>query len=129
LNSIAELEEAVLDFIEVEIETVHSFCDGMYSRQITMPKNAVVVGAKHKTEFFMVVSKGKCIIKDDDDEMVLTAPAQVISRVGAKRAIFAIEETVITTFHPTKETNIEKITAEITDESDMVINNIGRLIN
>lgn len=130
MNSILELEKAIEQLVPVKIETVHGFCNGMYSRQITMPGGSVIVGAKHKTEFFMVVSKGECVIKDDTESFTLTAPAQIISRVGAKRAIFAISETVITTFHATEETDVEKIEQMIIEpEGNKVINNGGRLLN
>ena len=130
MNTVSELEAVMKDLAPVEIETVHSFCNGMYSRQITMPRNAVLVGAKHKTEFFMVVSKGECVIKDDEESLTLKAPCQIISRVGAKRAIFAVEETVITTFHATDETDIEKIEKIIIEpEGNKITNNGGRLLN
>lgn len=113
----------MLDMPQVEIKTEHKFCNGVYAREITIPKNVCLVGAKHKTEFFMVISKGRCVIKDGELESILHAPHTAISNVGAKRVIYAIEDTVLTTFHPTEKTDIKEIEKEIIENEGLRIAN------
>lgn len=108
---------------QVEIKTTHSFCDGVYARQITIPAGVCLIGAKHKTSFFMVISSGVCHIKTDNSEETLTAPHTAISEVGAKRAITALQDTVLTTFHPTNETDIKKIEFDIIESEGLEIAN------
>jgi len=71
----------------------------------------------------MVVSKGKCLIVDGDKSLEVIAPCTLISEVGAKRAIYAETETVLTTFHPTNETDIKKIEADIIEPEGLKIMN------
>ena len=76
----------------------------------------------------MVISQGVCIVIDNDIESKYKAPCTIVSQVGAKRAILAIEDTVLTTFHPTNETDINKIEANIVeDEGLKIANNEGLL--
>ena len=126
---IEELQAAMLEMPQAECKTTHTFCNGVYAREIFIPKNVCLVGAKHKSEFFMVISKGRCVIKDNDLEQILHAPHTAISKVGAKRVIFAIEDTVLTTFHPTNKTDVEEIEKDIIDDEGLKIaNNPERLL-
>jgi hypothetical protein len=125
-SKVARLQEAMLEMPQAEVKTTHSFCNGVYAREITIPKGGALVGAKHKTAFFMVISKGKCAIIDKTEE-IFKAPCTIVSQAGAKRAIYALEETVLTTFHVTDETDIMKIEHEIIQDEGLKIANSGRV--
>ncbi len=128
LNAIEELQSLCVGMEQPNIKTTHSFCDGVYAREITIPKDSLIIGAKHKTSFFMVISKGHCIIRSGDKKNEYKAPCTLVSPVGAKRAIIALEDTVITTFHKTNETDVEKIAEQITEkESLKIANNNGEI--
>lgn len=123
---IEELQAAMLEMPQAECKTVHTFCSGVYAREMFIPKGVCLVGAKHKTEFFITISKGRCVIKDGDREQIFSAPYTGISKVGAKRAILAIEDTIITGFHPTDKTDITEIQRDIIeDEGLKIANNHG----
>lgn len=124
--SVYALQEAVRKAEQVEIKTRHLFCNGCYAREITIPAGVVIVGAKHKTEHFHVISAGRCIINMGDEHKEYAAPYTGITAVGTKRAIYAIEETVFTTFHPTTETNIETIESQIIESEGLKIANNPR---
>ncbi len=113
----------MLDMPQVDIETKHTFCDGVYSREIIIPAGVCLVGAKHKTNHFYVVSKGLCCVSIDDVKTTIKAPHTGITEPGTKRVIYAIEDTVFTTFHPTKETDIDKIEALIIEPEGLKIAN------
>jgi len=126
---IEQLQAAMLEMPQAEIETTHTFCNGVYAREIKIPKGVVLVGAKHKTSFFMIISQGQCKIVDGNTESILTAPCKIVSKVGAKRAIFALEDTVLTTFHPTNETDVMKIEKAIIEPEGLrIANNPQELI-
>lgn len=128
-GSVERLQDALLKLPQAEIKTVHTFCHGVYAREITIPKDGCIVGAKHKTSFFMVISKGRCIIESNGERNEYKAPCTLISPIGAKRAIMAIEETVLTTFHPTKKTNIKKIELDIIENEGLrIVNNGNKVI-
>lgn len=120
---IAELQKKMLNMEQAEIPTRHLFCDGVYCREMFMKAGVCVVGAKHKTAFFLTISKGKCLIVDGNDKFILEAPMTVISKVGAKRAILALEDSVITGFHKTEKTDIEEIEKDIIEPEGLKIQN------
>ena len=112
---IKELQAAVAEMPQIDIETQHTFCEGVYAREIKIPAGVVLVGAKHKTSFFVVISQGRCKINDK----TYYAPTTFISEIGAKRAIYAVTDTTLTTFHATKLTDIKEIEEAIIDEEDV----------
>ena len=65
MKSITELEAAMQELSPVEIETVHSFCNGMYSIQITMPKNSFLFGCYTGLRFSDIASLKWSNIKDE----------------------------------------------------------------
>ena len=110
-DNIQRLEDEMLKHEQVEIETTHYFCDGMYARSILIPKGVTLTGKIHKTEHMNVISKGDITVRTEDGEKRLKAGDLVISKPGTKRAGYAHEDTIWTTFHATSETNIEKLEA------------------
>lgn len=108
---------------QVEIETTHTFINGVYARQITIPAGVCIVGAKHKTEHPYLISKGKCWVVNKGERELIDAPHSGVTTPGSKRAITAIEDTVFTTFHPTNETDINKIEADIIEPEGLKITN------
>ena len=126
---IQEMQDVMLGMDQVEIETKHSFCNGVYAREITIPAGVCLAGAKHKTSFFMTLSKGECMIRTENSMESVSAPCTLISKVGAKRIIYAVTETVMTTFHATDETDVVVIEKEIIEPEGLrITNNHGSLI-
>lgn len=121
--TVEALQKAMLEQPQAKVETNHTFMNGIYARQIIIPAGVVVVGAKHKTEHPHLISKGRCYIVNNGKREYFEAPYSGITKPGSKRAICAIEETVFTTFHPTEETDIKKIEAEIIEPEGLQIAN------
>ena len=78
----------------------HSFSDGLYSREVHMPKNHLIVSQLHKFESMVHILEGKVLIADQDGTRLVEAPAKFVSKSGDKRAIFPIEDTVWINYHP-----------------------------
>ncbi len=96
--------------LDIGAMTRHYFADGAYAREMTIPAGVVVVGKIHKTAHICIVSKGVVDVLDESGEVRrIVAPATFVSPPGTKRAAFAVEETVWTVFHPTHETDLERI--------------------
>ena len=129
MNSIIKLQNKMLNGPQVHIPTVHRFTDGIYSREMTVPANVCLVGAKHKTRHFFIISKGKCVINDGETIQTLEAPYHGVTEIGTKRAITAITELVFTAFHVTDETDIDKIECDIIEGEGLKIqNNSGGML-
>lgn len=118
-DNICQLQEAMLQFEQVDIPIRHHFAEGLYAREMTMPEGAVVVGKIHKCEHLCIISQGDVSIVSEEFTGRVQAPFTYTSKPGAKRAITAHTETVWTTVHMTHETDIETLERElVTDTYD-----------
>lgn len=95
----------------------HSFADGVYVREITVPKGALIVGKIHKVAHPFFLLKGEISILTEEGIIRLKAPFAGITPAGTKRIVYHHEDTVFTTIHVTKEVDIDKIEEEIIAKS------------
>jgi hypothetical protein len=73
----------------------HTFIGDRYVREIFIPAGCLIVGKIHKTDHPIFLMKGKISILDEfKGESLLEAPMTICSKAGAKRAGFAVEDTV-----------------------------------
>jgi hypothetical protein len=92
----------------------HRFTPGLYCREIFMPKGTLLTSKIHKTEHQFIISKGSVSVWTEDGGVTrLTAPFHGITKPGTRRILYIHEDTIWTTFHPTTETNLEKLEAEL----------------
>lgn len=100
-EKIMQLETVMLAMKDraIQIETTHHFAQGIYMRQVRIPKGATVTGKIHKTEHLNILSQGKLQVLTEDGVKVLTASTVTLSQPGIKRAGYAIEESVWITVH------------------------------
>lgn len=103
----------------------HSFADGMYVREIFLPKGMFYVTKIHKKLHPYFIMRGKVEVLTEEGMVRLEAPYQGLTKPGTKRLIYVLEDTVWITVHATHETDIEKIEEEMIaknfDEIDSII--------
>lgn len=113
---------------QLEMPLVHRFTPGLYIRQITMPAGSVVISRVHKTTHPFVISKGRCSVwSEEHGVQELSAPHCGITTPATRRILVIHEETVWTTFHPTAETDLAKLEAELTETPD--VSYIGQMVD
>lgn len=112
---IMALEAAMLDMPEdqVEIETKHHFAPGIYAREIFIPAGTALVGKIHKTQHINVVAQGRITVVTEEGLRDIEAPFVFVAPPGTKRAGYAHEDTVWITFHPSNETDLDKLEREL----------------
>lgn len=93
------IEKVMKRFPQLEMKVIHKFANGMYCRELIIPKDAVIVGKIHKYDHFVIISKGDLSFTIDDQVKRVKAPFVEKSRAGAKRIIFAHEDSVMITVH------------------------------
>ena len=82
---------------------------GIYTRELSMPKGALVFSRIHKeTHPFMIV-KGRVSVYDGKRVEVLEAPYKGVTQAGTKRVLYVQEDTIWITFHPTEAEVLEGI--------------------
>jgi hypothetical protein len=97
----------------------HTFADGIYTREIFLPKDSVVVGKLHKTEHFNFLLSGKVRVTHDHcpESVILNAPIYFVSKAGMQKVVFAIEDSRWLTVHRTDSETPEEVEEEVIAES------------
>lgn len=113
-QKVDRLESALLDKKQVDCPVRHHFSPGLYARQITIPAGTVVVGAIHKTDNVVILSKGSLLVVQGDEVVRITAPKAMICKARSKNAVYALEESVWTNFFETTETDTAKLVELLT---------------
>ncbi len=91
----------------------HTFGDGLYIRDLTIPKDMLVIGKIHKKPTLNFLLKGEITVLTEDGVKRLKAPLYFISPAGSRKVGYTWEETVWINVHATKETDLEKIEEEV----------------
>lgn len=95
-------------------EAVHHFAPGMYGREFSMPAGMAVVGKIHKHGHLMMVLKGRATVIDEFGRYEVSAGFVQASKPGAKRVVYAHEDTTFMTVHlnPADTTDLGLIESE-----------------
>jgi hypothetical protein len=103
-NAILAIEEALMNVEEKSIGDCfplkHSFTDGIYVREIHIPKGMVLTGKIHKHEHPNFLMSGEVVvITETGGKEVLKGPMAMISAAGTKRALHTLTDVVWITIH------------------------------
>ena len=122
-NKIREFEEAMCRIPGAhrgdwdECPLTHTFADGIYVREIFMPKGMLIVSKIHKVKHPYFVLSGDLSVLTEEGEVRIKAPFYGITPAGAKRLLYIHEDTIWITVHATSETDLEKIEEDIIAKS------------
>lgn len=115
LDSIEALEDELLALGSVSIPVKHSFCRGIYTRQITIPKGTLAIGHAHSDECLNIVTAGSVSVVIDGKIVLVSAPACFPSAPLDRKVGYVHEDLTWITVHATNETRIEKL------ENDLIV--------
>lgn len=88
----------------------HVFADGIYCREILIPKGTLLVGKIHRHSHPNFLISGEVSVASERDGVLrIKAPFMWVSPALTKRTIYAHEDTRWVTVHATNETDLEKI--------------------
>lgn len=102
--SIDELETIILHMPQVDIP-VHQYIDnGIYVREIFIPKGTFAIGMAHTESFSQVISLGEMLMFSDGGICDhVSAPYTGVGKAGYRKAGYALEDTIWTTFQSCKD--------------------------
>lgn len=116
-SDIMALQEELLQRPQVDMPLRHYFAPGVYCRELTVPRGVCAIGKIHKTEHLSILSQGWIYVITESSEAFYAAPATILAQPGVKRAVFvpldSPADAVWTTIHPSNETDLEKLEAEL----------------
>jgi hypothetical protein len=103
-DRIDQLEVEMIDnFPAVACPLNHLFAKGMYIRQVFIPAGTLVTSKIHKTQHPFTISKGKVMVNEGEGQWFEAfAPFTGITEPGTRRIVFAVEDTIWTTYHAFK---------------------------
>jgi len=113
--SIVALEKYLSDYEQIEIQTEHIFAGGIYIRQITIPKDAFLIGKRHRYATCDVMLSGCMTLYNGYKSKPITVEAPMITESPAykKKMGYAYAETVWLNAFPTNSNDIEAIERDI----------------
>jgi quercetin dioxygenase-like cupin family protein len=118
-SKVFELEAAMKRECElVELPVKHYFSQGVYARELFIPKGTVLTGKIHKYEQLNIMSQGELSVLTENGIKRVKAPFTIVSPPGTKRVAYAHEDTIWTTIHGTEETDVEKIEEKFIAQSE-----------
>ena len=93
----------------------HTFVDGVYIREMKFKKDSAVVGAIHKHLHIWFLLTGNITVATEDVTENYIAPCYVVSEPGAKRVIYANEDSIFVNIHknPSNTEDIKELEKEI----------------
>lgn len=109
MSSVKEIHDKMVGTFEVDPCIVHNFSDGLYAKQMTIPKGFVAGQHSHTFSHLSVLAKGKVVVKTDTDEQTYEAPACIEIKKQTNHMITALEDAVWFCIHATDEQDITRI--------------------
>lgn len=114
---IDNIETSLVKYSPADCPVTHRFTDGMYIREIFIPKGTLLTSMEHKTEHPFVVSMGQiAVISANENKVIYSAPFTGITKPKTRRVLYAIEDTIWITFHVTDKMDVEEIGADILEQ-------------
>lgn len=102
---------------EQKCPVTHRFTNGLYLREILMPKGTRIIGKIHATEHFNVILTGKVTVITAEGSEYLEAPYTFISKAGVQKVVVVHEDCKWQTLHVTDKTDLDEIEKEVIVES------------
>lgn len=110
------LEEAIKKhegFKELHLDTHHHFSNGLYVRQLDIPKGIVIVGKRHRESTLNILAKGSMVIIDGNSNFTITAPYTFTSEPYSKKSAYALEDCSFINVHITDSKNVDEIEEKV----------------
>lgn len=97
----------------------HTFVDGVYIREMGMKADTFVISKIHNLKHAWFLMKGRLTVLTDEETNEYIAPCYVVAKPGAKRVIYAHEDSTFVTVHPNpdNEENLELIEPNLVSKS------------
>lgn len=109
IEDVAQFEDILLSFPQVECPVEHLFGPGIYIRQVWIPAGTLALGHRHIKGHVSILLSGSMVVAGrDGSTMIIRAPATFLCEPGRKLA-YAIEDTIWQNIYATELTDIAAI--------------------
>lgn len=118
-DKVVEIEALMKKQPQLDLKVTNHFSDGVYARELFIPKDTIVVGKIHKFENLNMMIKGEMSVLIGENIERVKAPFIVVSKAGTKRIAYTHEDSIWVTIHGTHETDLEKIEDHFIAKSEL----------
>lgn len=112
------MEARMLQHPQIDVPVTHRFAPGVYLREVLMPAGSFIIGQRHKTKHFNIVSEGRVSVMLDGVVSQIVAPCTFVSEAGVRKVLFCHEDTRWATVHATDETDIAKLELALVEKTE-----------
>ena len=113
-DQILALEAHMKTLPQVQIPVKHYFAQGVYAREIFIPKGVILTGLIHRQSQINFCLKGDISVATEQGYRRVLGGETIVSPAGIKRAAYAHEDTTWTTVLGTTLTDPQDIEAALT---------------
>jgi quercetin dioxygenase-like cupin family protein len=113
-DQIMALEARMRELPPIAIPAKHHFADGVYAREILIPKGVILTGLIHRQSQINFCLKGDISVATEFGYRRVTGGELIVSPAGIKRAAYAHEDTIWVTVLGTLLTDPDQIEAALT---------------
>ena len=94
----------------------HTFAEGVYIREMTIPIGGLIIGRVHKEDHIWFLLLGELEIATDKGIEIYIAPCYIKADAGTKRVLHALEHSIFVNVYPnpTNETDIDTLENTLT---------------
>ena len=97
----------------------HTIENGVYVREIFLPKGALLTGRVHNFDHMSFIPIGDVTVMTPEGTERIVGPKRWGSRSGTKRLIQVNDDTIWMTFHISDKSTVEELEAELVHHSDL----------
>lgn len=109
MKTVSGLNKKLSGTFECDLGTVHHFSDGLYAKEMHIPKGFVAGTHAHKYSHLSILSKGKVVVSTDNSVTKFSAPACIEITKDINHSIEALEDSVWFCIHATDVTDLDLI--------------------
>ena len=109
MSNFADTFKEKLGTWEFDPKVKHNFSDGVYAKEMSLPKGYIAYSHSHIYEHLSILAKGRVIVKTDDYVKEYEAPACLNIEANTYHQIEALEDCIWYCVHATNEKDISKI--------------------
>lgn len=113
IGNIATLAKVMATMPQMEAPVNHYFSDGVYVREIFMPKGMVIVGKIHKTKHLNIVQHGHCLVVTPTRKFEVRGPVTFESHPGEQKVVYMLTDVLWSTVHVTESTDLAEIEEQV----------------
>jgi quercetin dioxygenase-like cupin family protein len=91
--------------MSIVAETAHYFSDGVYAKQMTLPKGHTALTHKHVYDHLSILAQGEVVVTCNGTKTQAKAPYCLNIKAGLEHQIDAIEDAIFYCIHAISETD------------------------